>query len=133
MNLTLEKLQEISVMESVSNAIEYATDNYGEYPKRPQKPILKNNANSNEVFEYGERLKIFESNSIEFKKEVEKYNTNRNEIDSIIKEFIIDEAGIKIVPQQYRDKLYNKAYEDGHSNGFYEIYNCLQSLIEIFE
>lgn len=133
MKITLEKLQEISQMESVSNAIEYATDKYGEYPSRPIKPILHKDANSKEVLEYAEQLKNWELDSVIYKEQLEIYKHNQNEIDSIIKEFIIDVAGISIVPQQYRDKLYAKAYEDGHSNGFYEIYNCLQSLIEIFE
>lgn len=133
MEVTLEKLQKISQNQSVSNAIEYATDNYGEYPKRPPKPMLKKDANSKEVLEYAELLKKWETDANIYKLEVEAYYLNKNFIDSKIQEFIKEEAGISIVPQQYRDKLYSKAYEDGHSNGFYEIYNCLHSLIEIFE
>lgn len=133
MEVTLEKLQKISQNQSVSNAIEWATDNYGEYPKRPPKPMLKKDANSKEVLEYAEKLKNWETDANIYKLEVEAYYLNKNFIDSKIQEFIKEEAGISIVPQQYRDKLYSKAYEDGHSNGFYEIYIQLTSLIEIFE
>ncbi len=133
MEVTLEKLQEISGMKSVSNAIEWATYKYGEYPKRPIKPMLKKDASSNEVFEYGEQLKNWELGLVIYKEQVETYNVNKNEIDSIIKEFIMDVAGISIVPQQYRNKVYSKAYDNGHSSGFYEIYLELNSLIEIFE
>lgn len=133
MQVTLEKLQKISQNQSVSNAIEWATDNYGDYPKKPPKPMLKKDANSKEVLEYAELLKNWELDSVIYKEQLETYKHNQNKIDSIIIEYIKEEAGISIVPQQYRDKLYAKAYEDGHSNGFYEIYNCLHSLIEIFE
>ncbi len=63
--------------------------------------------------------------------ELERYKKNKSLIDSTIIEFIKEQAGISIVPEQYRENLWNKAWEDGHSGGFYEVY--LSSLIEIFE
>ncbi len=37
------------------------------------------------------------------------------------------------VPEKYQSKVYYKAYEDGHANGYTEVYIQLLSLIEIFE
>lgn len=36
------------------------------------------------------------------------------------------------VPEQYKDKVFSKAWSDGHSSGWSEILNELYGLVEIF-
>jgi len=60
------------------------------------------------------------------------YNQQCNEINALITEFIIVESGLDKIPEQYRDKVYSKAYENGNRSGFYEIYLELCSLVSIF-
>lgn len=71
----------------------------------------------------------------------EKYKQAQNscrqkefEMNDIIEQFIKDLSGLNsIVPEKYRDKVYQKAYDDGHSAGYYEVYLHLQDLVVIFE
>ena len=37
------------------------------------------------------------------------------------------------VPEQYRDKLWEYAYMQGHSCGYQEVYNYMLDLVEIFK
>jgi len=46
--------------------------------------------------------------------------------------YIKDIAGLNTIPKQYQEKVWSKAYSDGHSNGYVEVYNCLNNLLEIF-
>jgi hypothetical protein len=131
--LTVQELIEFSKLNGVSSAIKYAEEQYGEYPLIPKKPILTKFATSKEVFEYAESLAEWELKAENFKDVVNNWYENKNKINSIIISFIKEVAGISVVPEQYREKLYLKAWSDGHSDGFYEFYIQLQSLIEIFE
>jgi len=55
-------------------------------------------------------------------------------ISNIIEEFIKDVSGFnKTVPDDKKSKVYSKAWEDGHSSGYYEVYLCLLSLVELFD
>ena len=112
---------------------QYGDYQYGDYLIRPSKPVLTKRTSSKEVFEYAERLARWEQDNANWKNERDNWYENKRKIDSIIETFIKDISGISIVPEQYREKLYSKAWSDGHSSGFYEVYTRLQSLIEIFE
>ena len=37
------------------------------------------------------------------------------------------------VPEKYAPKVLSHAWQEGHGNGYSEIYNCLCDLIEIFQ
>lgn len=106
---------------------------YGDYPVRPNKPTLKYNPNSDEVFKYAELLKEWEIDIKQYELRKLEFNKNRISVNSLIEEFIKDIANLDIVPEQYREKLFQKAYRDGHHNGYYEVYQILDNLInEIF-
>lgn len=128
--VTLKVLQELS---SVEHAISWARKQYGDSPKLPTKPVLKNNHTSEDVGEYQKNLQLYEKAYDDYKIEKERFYTNRSKIDAVIVEFIKEESGLNSIPEQYREKIYSKAYEDGHSDGYYEVYLKLNSLIEIFD
>ena len=60
------------------------------------------------------------------------YNNVKHDINNIIEEYIREESGLNNIPIQYRDKIYNKAWQDGHSDGFYSVYQHLTELVNIF-
>jgi hypothetical protein len=128
--VTLEKMKQQG---HTSNAIEWAKEQYGEYPQRPPKPILSAKHTVDEAEKYVEDFKKFEVVKQKYETQMAEYRNRTNEINNVIVDFIKDEAGLDAVPKQYQDKLYSKAYEEGHSSGYYEVYLKLNSLIEIFE
>lgn len=128
--VTLENMNEIG---SVSDAIEWAMIQYGDYPNKPRKPSKSDISNSIEARKYADDLEKWEIQMEVYHIELENYRKNKSLIDSTIIEFIKEKVGISIVPEQYRNNLWSKAWEDGHAGGFYEVYLRLNSLIEIFE
>lgn len=128
--LTLKDLQEYG---DVYQGIKFAQSFYPEYPKKPTKPFLKNGHSSEDTVKYAESLKEYETLMEEYRSGMEEYRIAKNNVEKVIEEYIKDMAVITTVPPQYRDKVYQKAWADGHSSGFYEVYNCLNDLIEIFE
>jgi hypothetical protein len=60
----------------------------------------------------------------------------REESNKIYATFMVDlerEATACGVPSQYAKKVAEKAYEEGHSNGYEDVLAHLYSLVELFE
>lgn len=104
------------------------------YPTRPNKPILKSNHTKEDVLKYAEDLENYNSLSENYKKEYDIVREFNQSLNNLKEDFIKDYSGLNdVVPQIYRDKVWNLAYQLGHSNGYYETYLKLSQLIEIFE
>jgi len=128
--ITLEKLASFG---DVYQAIDWCFKQKGEYPDKPKKPFLSNKHTSIEASQYVIDLQIYEKGMETHNEKMKLFIERENEIESIIKEFICDVSGLySIVPKEYRDKVYSKAWEDGHSSGYYEVYLKLNSLVDIF-
>ena len=119
--------------ESVSKAVEYAYTFKPEYPTAPKKPYLSSKHTSEEAKQYALDLAEYEEKMVAHRKVKEEYNLASSEVDGIIVEYIKEVSGLNRIPEQYRDKLYRKAYEDGHSSVYHEVYLELVELVEIFE
>ena len=130
--LTLEYLIE-NYSGDINRGIEFSENRYPEPPNRPSKPILSNKPTSDEVFAYAHKLKEYEDLIIIYDEQKNNRLEKIDEINDIVEEFIKDVAGIKNVPEKYREKVYSKAYSDGHSGGFYEVYQNLCELVDIFD
>jgi len=127
--VTLENMQNFN---DCYKAIEWAKSQYGEYPSRPSKPYLKHGHSSIEAKQYVIDLEDWEKTKADYDKNMIAYKGNQNAITEVIVEYIKDMAGLNTIPEQYRDKVYRQAWEDGHSSGYYEVYLKLDSLVEIF-
>jgi len=118
--------------ECVYNIIEKA-EGFKQYnPATPYKPRLKDNATSSEVKEYAKLLE-------EYEEAYEQYRLNSHiidilniNIDNEIELFIKEVSGLNGIPEKSRDKVYHKAWSDGHSSGYYSIYQELKELIDLF-
>lgn len=64
---------------------------------------------------------------------VPKMRQHNIQVEQLIRKFIEYHVNISIVPEQYRDKLWNLAWSRGHSSGYAEIAGALSELVEIFE
>ena len=135
MKITIETINSYHVDSgSIYNTIKWAFDSKEvQYPINPTKPHLSPKHTSEDAKQYAINLDKYETIEYpKFREEKAKYQAERNEIESVVIEFIKEESGLNTIPEQYRDKIYSKAYKDGHSGGYYEVYNHLLDLIEIF-
>lgn len=101
---------------------------------KPVKPTLPIKHTTEDVKVYAEKLALYETEKEAYDNKREAAQKIENDYYRIGEDYIKSITGLNtIVPQQYRDKLYSKAYEDGHSYGLNEVYIKLNNLIEIFE
>ncbi len=128
--LTLMKEQNTDVYKTLG----YAKTLMKQYVQAPKKPRLGQNHTAQEVAKYASDLAEYEI----VKKNYDKESSERDQYNGIIysamDEYIREESGLNsVVPEQYRSKVYMKAYDDGHANGYYEVYVQLLSLVDIFD
>ena len=128
--LTVEKLQEFN---DVYKAIEYARNILTGYPIRPHKPMLINNANSDQVRVYANLLEKYELDLENYNKLDKEYSKYINQVHGIVVDFIKEESGFNDIPACYQSKVYSYAYDRGHGGGMYEVYQVLVNLVEIFK
>ena len=108
-------------------------DKIGPYPEKPRKPVLLTGANSEAMRVYADAFAEFEKKFAEFEAERVIYYQRKGEIEHMITDLISRESGLDSIPEQYRDKIWCIAWEEGHSSGYYEVYQWLCKLVEIFE
>lgn len=125
-----EDLEQLSVYEAEERIKTYLNTIYVHKPKEPSLKSLKPTE---------EDMDLFLAEKEKYKTELEEYkikNTFYGEeimrLYFLLEEMIKDDSGLNDIPEQYRDKLYNYAWEKGHSSGYSEVYNCLCNLVEIF-
>lgn len=102
--------------------------------ERPKKPCLENNTPTDlEIAEYRDAVKTYEENQRLYLKYLDDIKVGI-EHWNIFKEFIKNESGLNtFVPQRYRNKTYQYAYDCGHSSGYGEVYVILCNLVDIFK
>lgn len=118
----------------VSAAIAFVKSQYGECPRKPNKPKLPAIQTSEALFKFADEVKVYEAELVEFNVHRNEWDVNFNHLNIALEDYIKDVAGLySIVPEQYQQKIWSKAWEMGHSYGYSEVYYKLCDLIEIFE
>ena len=119
---------------SVYEATEYAKSLYPEYPVKPVKPTIRNPKSPSPVDhrDYATVLEKYEQEMAEWKIKRDEYQSYSNKINSELIEYIKEVAGLNTIPEKFREKVWKKAYEDGHACGYTEVYNHLLDLVDIF-
>lgn len=145
MKTKIEKLQKLFIEDLEVQGWRYIYSRINDYkiiketPSKPKMPVLVKNATIDQVKEYTVKLTEY-TDLMEKWKSTEKAREYTNELidehNSIIYKGIEDavkeEAGLDMVPKQYRDKVWSHAWENGHSAGLSEVHGCLVELVEIF-
>ena len=131
--ITVEQIKENSNYD-VNEGIKYAKSFYATKAERPIKPKAPNSsATSDDYVAYAKSLKEYEIDYSKYQESYKEVMKNNAIVNGVIEEFIKDAAGLfDYVPEQYIDKVYAKAYEMGHSSGYYEVYIQLEDLVDIF-
>jgi hypothetical protein len=131
--LTLDMLKQHAMLNDVAGVIEFAYKHRLPYPKQPVRPVLKNNHNSIDIEAYLNAFKEYESLMRKFAEEKAEYFKTENHINSVIKDYLWEETGLnRLESAASKEKIWSRAYEDGHSDGMYEVYLKLCNLIELF-
>jgi len=125
-------LKEMRSKPNVYESIKWAETQIGVYPVRPTKPNLPNKHTSDEVKEYTKKLELWESQMMGYEDILKKCKERSNVINTLIEKFIKKESGFDLIPEEYQDKIWSKAYSDGHSSGLYGVYLELTELVDIF-
>lgn len=99
---------------------------------RPNKPIQPKDISSTGYREYADKLKTYEVELEEYRNDQAKCSIFNIKVDVLIHDFVCEESGLNTIPEQYRNKVFSKAWSDGHSGGYYEVYQELCELVEIF-
>lgn len=108
-------------------------DKIGPYPEKPRKPVLHTGANSEAIRVYADAFAVYEGKFAEFEAERTIYYQRKGEIEHMVADLIKSESGLNSIPEQYRKKVWEFAWEEAHGNGYYEVYLYLQRLVEVFE
>ena len=131
MELTLETLKDWNL--NVSETLEKLNGFEPPYPQRPSIPMLNSKHSTEEVLEYAKKLENYDKEFEQWKFNKSLYDTEISKINSLKEEFIKNYVGFyEYVPKDKQDKVWRKAWEDGHSYGYYEVYLHLDSLVELF-
>lgn len=67
------------------------------------------------------------------KKEEAKYANEGNRLYLLFREDALEEAGLTYLPEDFQGRLFDKAWEDGHSYGYSEVFNYLLGLADLMD
>jgi len=129
--LTLEIVENWNL--SVYETLKELEKLQNEKPQKPIEPKLKENHNHIEILEYANDFGSYNEKLDKYNKELENWKERYQYIENLIEIFIKKHSNIEIVPEKYREKLWNYIYNDNYSYGMFQVYLKLNELIEIFE
>lgn len=118
---------------TVSDGIERLNSMKPKYPMKPYKPILSKTHSQETLEEYSSLFSKYEKEKADYDLIRNEYFAKSREIDSLIEKYIKEQSGLNSIPEKYQQKVYSLAWEEGHSNGYSEVYNYLCHLVEIFD
>lgn len=131
MELTLETIKDWNL--NVSETLEKIGEYNPPYPQRPSKPMLNSKHSTEEVLEYAKKLENYDKEFEQYKFNKSLYDDGMSQLNSLREEFIKDYVDFyKHIPSDKQAKVWWKAWEDGHSNGWNDVYYQLDSLVELF-
>lgn len=127
-------IKQLKLQGNIQEAINWAYDQINAYellpPKRPES--LPHNATSAQALNYNNELREFEELYKKYQEDFETWKQYRDYTINLIVLFIKKQAYFDIVPLEYQNKVYNMAWERGHSSGYYGVYQELCELVELF-
>lgn len=101
------------------------------HPRPPQKP--NSGAAPEEYRIHADLIEKYEAAMVEYNANRDVISKHNHEVDKLIEKYIKSVSGLNDIPEQYRKKVWEKAWSDGHSYGYYEIYQKVVDLVDIFE
>ena len=106
------------------------------YPKRPASPerVIDKKAFDSDAEYYralADASEQYEKDISKYKRQVKETGQVASQVASDFREFCISDYLDDDIPEDIKELVYSAAYEDGHSAGFNEVYNCMDDFAEI--
>lgn len=114
------------------DAITYVENYYYDkipIPIKSIQPVLKTNHTSEDIKKYLQEFNEYQKNN-NYDESIKNYYTSRNEIEDIIMEYIKEETCFRLVPEIYKQNVWNKA--SLKYDNFYDLFCKLDNLTDIF-
>ena len=116
----------------VSKGIEMAESFRLLYPERLSKPYLQKTHTSAELKQYAILLEAWEKDNAAYVEKRKEVQAQHRLVNEQIELFIKNQANFASIPTDKQDKVWSKAWEDGHSAGYHEVYLELCELVDLF-
>lgn len=127
----MKNIEGLSVYEAEKQIREYLHDLF---VSKPREPLLVNNKPTKEDIDiYTTLVEQYSLDLAEFKTKDELHKSESSRLWKLLEDLIKEDSGLNNIPEQYRDKVYSYAWEQGHSSGYGEVYHYLCNLVNIFE
>jgi hypothetical protein len=127
----MKNIDGLSIYEAESKIREYLRELYVSKPKEPLLKSLK--PTEEEVSNFLAEKEKYKTDLEDYKTKDEFYRKESSRLYSLLEYKIKEDSGLNNIPEQYRDKVYSYAYQQGHGSGYGEVYNYLLDLVEIFD
>ena len=130
--ITIYDLKEKLKGSTIGEVIEWARGMKPMYPScKVKKPTLLPNHTVEQIDAYREAFKEYTKANEIYQKEKQEFQDASTAIDNAVEEFIKEESGLLDLPEDKRNKVWAKAYEDRHGSGFLEVYHELCDLVDL--
>lgn len=128
--------EEIKLMDSLSlpETCEYASNMaHNHYPTRPKKP-REPDYTVTDAQRFAFEMETYEKDLTEYENQKKFYAEMQDELDIYLKQRVWNEAGLASInlSQERKEKIWDYAWEQGHSYGYYEVYSYLNDLVDLF-
>ena len=129
--ITVQSLIQLGL--PVYDAIKLAQENfYLKNPSKPLKPILNRNHNEIDLIAYNDAFSLYTKLHNQYVIDYKNTDIRNREVDNAIEEYIKEESGLFNLTDKQQIKVWDKAWSDGHSEGYYRVYQELVELVELF-
>lgn len=99
-----------------------------EYPDKPDKPIK---VNSETNADFGKRLDAYNYEMAEFRERLKLYRESVHKVELRFRADLLEALGIQNHPKA--NKLYDMAWEEGHSEGYRCVADVAEELAELIK
>jgi hypothetical protein len=108
--------------------VQYYEGNGLVYPTRPTKPFIGDNSSPTSIRKYADDLEEYTRAKVAYDAELKRY---RMELDARSAELGADLADEYGISRAKADILFNKAWEDGRSEGIQEVIRIFDELYDV--
>jgi hypothetical protein len=131
MEISAFTIENDSIYDAELKISKYLTEIYFKKPYEPN--LASTRPSTEEIKKYNILKKEYDSNLKLYKDNQAFYMSEKSRVYSLLTIKLKEDSGLNTIPEQYRDKVYAYAYEQGHSSGMSEVSIYLERLLQIFD